>query len=290
MQPYAPPTGNVPPHQNADPLRTPLMLIAGGLALQVATRVFNAFLMRLLWSLVGTISILSTLSSLASIAGYCVFLAGVMALMDKKRPGNELALGAGIAAGVQVLLMLVNLARVLVHVSSFGRLFMMVASMAPIAALGLIVLSLRQLAKSRGRSFDGIAIGVAVALACDVIFAFLRFGGFFYADVNPIISLIDIGARVAVIVGVLRFGNEPTLADPTFEYGNAYRGPTGVMQVDPNVQTGNMALGFCAGFFGGCIGLGLVLALAKGPKTKRGAGIGFACQTVVGIALQAAAR
>jgi hypothetical protein len=46
---------------------------------------------------------------------------------------------------------------------------------------------------------------------------------------------------------------------------------------------GSMGLGFCAGFFGGCIGLILVYALAKGPATKRGAGIGFAAQIVVGL-------
>jgi hypothetical protein len=167
---------------------------------------------------------------------------------------------------------------------------MLVVSMAPVATLGLMVLSLRLLAKSRGRSFDGIAIGVSIVLACDLIFALLRFGGVTFGDLNPVIALVDIAARIAVIVGVLRFGNEPTLADPAFAYGNAYRGPTGVVQVDPNLQTGNLALGFCAGFFGGCIGLGLVLALAKGQRTKRGAGIGFACQTVVGVALRAAAN
>lgn len=44
---------------------------------------------------------------------------------------------------------------------------------------------------------------------------------------------------------------------------------------------GSVGLGFLAGFFGGCIGLGLVYALAKGPDTKKGATMGFG----VGIAL-----
>jgi hypothetical protein len=290
MQPNAPPPGNAPPAQNVDPLRTPLMLIAGGLGLQVAARIFNVFLIRVLWRLSGSIGPVSMVGAILSIAGYCVFLAGAMALMERKRPGNELALASGISAGVQILLLLVNVVRSSVYASSLGRLFMMVTSLAPVATLGLMVLSLRVLAKSRGRSFDAIAIGVTVVLACDLIFALLRFGGVTFGEFSPIIALIDIAARVAVIVGVLRFGNETTLPDPTFTYGNAYRGPTGVMQVDPNAQTGNLALGFCAGFFGGCIGLGLVLALAKGQRTKRGAGIGFACQTVVGVALRAAAN
>jgi hypothetical protein len=51
---------------------------------------------------------------------------------------------------------------------------------------------------------------------------------------------------------------------------------------------GNLALGFCAGFFGGCIGLILVYVIAKGPATKKGAGIGFAAQVVIGALLRIA--
>ncbi len=52
---------------------------------------------------------------------------------------------------------------------------------------------------------------------------------------------------------------------------------------------GSFPLGFLAGFFGGCIGLGLVLALAKGAATKKGAGAGFAAQVVVGLLVRVAA-
>jgi hypothetical protein len=38
---------------------------------------------------------------------------------------------------------------------------------------------------------------------------------------------------------------------------------------------GSVGLGFLAGFFGACLGLALVFALAKGPDTKKGAAIGF---------------
>jgi hypothetical protein len=51
-------------------------------------------------------------------------------------------------------------------------------------------------------------------------------------------------------------------------------------------EQGSMGLGFLAGFFGGCIGLILVLIIAKGPQTKKGAGFGFAAQIVVGILLR----
>ena len=49
---------------------------------------------------------------------------------------------------------------------------------------------------------------------------------------------------------------------------------------------GNMALGFLAGFFGGCIGYILVNAMAKGKKTKRGAQFGFITQIAVGGAIR----
>ncbi len=54
----------------------------------------------------------------------------------------------------------------------------------------------------------------------------------------------------------------------------------------PAVQ-GSFGLGFCAGFFGGCIGALLVYALAKGHQTKRGAGIGFAVQILLGAVARA---
>lgn len=50
---------------------------------------------------------------------------------------------------------------------------------------------------------------------------------------------------------------------------------------------GSMALGFLAGFFGGCLGWALVLVFAKGSETKKGAGLGLACQFVLGFALRA---
>jgi hypothetical protein len=53
---------------------------------------------------------------------------------------------------------------------------------------------------------------------------------------------------------------------------------------------GNIGLGIAAGFFGGCIGLILVLAIAKGPETKKGAWIGFAVQIVLGGILRAVAH
>jgi len=73
---------------------------------------------------------------------------------------------------------------------------------------------------------------------------------------------------------------------PPGGYGpNPYGAPMGGAYPLPVVQ-GSTGLGILAGFFGGCIGLVLVLALAKGPDTKRGAWIGFAIQIVIGIPLR----
>jgi hypothetical protein len=63
-------------------------------------------------------------------------------------------------------------------------------------------------------------------------------------------------------------------------------GPPPVIRSAPPQTQGNMVLGFLAGFVGGCIGYVLVLVLAKGPDTKKGAGLGFACQIVLGAVLR----
>ena len=56
----------------------------------------------------------------------------------------------------------------------------------------------------------------------------------------------------------------------------------------PPVQ-GSLGLGILAGLTG-CIGLILVLIIAKGPQTKKGAWIGFAIGMVIGIIANIAAR
>ena len=50
-------------------------------------------------------------------------------------------------------------------------------------------------------------------------------------------------------------------------------------------DVGRFSIGFLAGFFGGCIGAVLVQGIARGSETKRGAWLGFATQSAVGIAL-----
>jgi len=59
--------------------------------------------------------------------------------------------------------------------------------------------------------------------------------------------------------------------------------------MQPQIQ-GSTGLGFLAGFLGGCIGLVLVLIIAKGPDTKKGAWIGFGIAAVLGIIFNVAMR
>jgi len=56
------------------------------------------------------------------------------------------------------------------------------------------------------------------------------------------------------------------------------------------VIEGSMGLGFCAGFFGGCIGWILTEVLAKGYKTKQGARMGVAIQFGIGVLFQLLSR
>lgn len=73
-------------------------------------------------------------------------------------------------------------------------------------------------------------------------------------------------------------------------YGAQPPQPFGLQPAYVAPVTGSLGLGFLAGFFGGCIGLILVYAIAKGPETKKGAGIGFAAQIVVGAIMRAASH
>jgi hypothetical protein len=51
----------------------------------------------------------------------------------------------------------------------------------------------------------------------------------------------------------------------------------------PAEVAGSTGAGVAAGFFGGILGLALVLSLAKGRDTKRGAWIGFAAGLFLGV-------
>jgi hypothetical protein len=72
--------------------------------------------------------------------------------------------------------------------------------------------------------------------------------------------------------------------------GGGMNNPFGLQPSYTAPVAGSLGLGFLAGFFGGCIGLILVYAIAKGPETKKGAGMGFAAQIVIGAVLRAMAH
>ncbi|MFO0738872.1 MAG: DUF4339 domain-containing protein [Labilithrix sp.] len=55
---------------------------------------------------------------------------------------------------------------------------------------------------------------------------------------------------------------------------------------DAPEELGNFGAGLCAGLFGGFIGFGLVMVLARGTETKRGARWGLVAQLGVGFVLR----
>lgn len=57
-------------------------------------------------------------------------------------------------------------------------------------------------------------------------------------------------------------------------------------EYEPAVVEGTFIGGLAAGFFGGCIGLILVLMIAKGEETKKGAKIGFGAAIVFNIVVR----
>ncbi len=80
------------------------------------------------------------------------------------------------------------------------------------------------------------------------------------------------------------YGPNPYQPNPYGQPMMPYAAP-GMMQVP-----GSFGLGLLAGLFGGCIGLVLVHALAKGTETKRGANIGFVIQMAIGGLLRVLAH
>jgi hypothetical protein len=127
---------------------------------------------------------------------------------------------------------------------------------------------------------SGLAVSIA-STAIGVIVkdrfyfgALSRYGFTFLALVagallSYVVTLVSLAARGALVLSTQAVAEGPTRAG-------------GI--------EGSFILGFLAGFFGGCIGLGLVLAIAKGPQTKRGAGIGFSAQVLAGIVLNGVRR
>jgi len=143
-------------------------------------------------------------------------------------------------------------------------------------ALTALAVSLLQLGRARGRSIDVaafLAIGLtALSFVLSTVFSLpflghsLRYAGG-----------VDMVLLTAFLLGVLGLAARGILIMAT---AAIVEGP-----VAPGNMKGNIVLGFLAGFFGGCLGLGLVLAIAKGTQTKRGASIGFSAQVIVGILL-----
>jgi len=77
----------------------------------------------------------------------------------------------------------------------------------------------------------------------------------------------------------MSYGAPPNGYTPPPPAANTFGQPVPYNMPPPSTfaipSRGSFGLGVAIGLFGGCIGLGLVYALSKGPDTKKGAAVGF---------------
>jgi hypothetical protein len=281
QQPYPPQQQQqwMPPVPSVDPIVVPLRLVMGGLGLSLLTSVIALVVNGRFYF--GGLSRYG-FPFLAFVAT-ALLIAGAALLGSKKQAGHQLAI---VAAGLYVASLLLSLfspgpsfqgENALPYMPMAIRLLGFVGKLVTAAALSTLALSLLQLGRARGRRIDAVAIivtGVAVlGVVVSMLFGF-PFGGLvpryagsvsLYLLLPLLVTLLSLGARAALI-----FATQAVAEGP----------------VAPGAVQGSFVLGFLAGFFGGCIGLGLVFAIAKGSQTKRGAGMGFSAQVIAGIILR----
>jgi len=80
------------------------------------------------------------------------------------------------------------------------------------------------------------------------------------------------------------WGEGPVVPPDASPYRRPAPSPNENRAAFERMQAGSLGGGFCAGFFGGCIGLIVVHAIAtSGTETRRGAKLGFAVAVAVSI-------
>ena len=273
---------------SVDRLRMPLQLVIAAAATAIVRSLMFAFVATLVRTS-GSYALyryMSPLQLLLSVVIGGLLIGASVSIVSQKRPGHPLAIATAIASGVGILLGVANSVR-----GGMSPAVPLLYSVVTSGALILLAMCLRSIGKSRERPVDSFAFSVVGLASLALLLGVAARLGLRLGEpgryLSLLIALAEYGALIATAVSIMSHvpAAELALGDPS-----AYRGPQGAYPIDAVAPPGSVALGFLAGFFGGCIGLGLVLMLAKGAATKRGAGIGFACQTVVGIGLRAAAH
>ncbi len=287
-----------------DRIRTPLMLCITGLALSMVRTVVYFFFIVLGWFPnalpSGAYELFGHGLSLLSLVAAALVVVGLAQMAVGKLGAPNATLTAWVAAaalGVSAVLDITPLVDALAHLLHSYALLGVLATFGDLAALLSTVafgLCLREHAKSRGQRVDLLVFGAmgvsGVSLLVGVAVMHMGFG---FRDTPSMLMLLAVcerGLLLGAVHTVMVARPGPAVGVGVQGGGYPIQGGAYPVQAMQSVPQGSAALGFLAGFFGGCIGLGLVLAFAKGPATKRGAGIGFACQTVVGIGLRAAAH
>lgn len=272
-----------------DRVRAPLGALALGFGVEILGAITNAAFVAMLLSsdevarrqadrLAGVRTALAVVG-VALVAGALVALGRALDPV-RASAARRLALGAAAASGLG----LVGLAVWWVSPPSdlvVARAMSVADATASAAAAALSAFALRAVGRARGKSLDGVVLAALVATGLLLGLVVIDLAGA-KMGTGPLYAGVAAYALARALLAAaawLARGRAP-LGDVTLGGESAYRGPTEAAAATPE---GSLPLGFCAGFFGGLVGLGLALALAKGPATKRGAGIGFACQLVVGL-------
>ncbi len=243
-------------------MKAPLTVVTVGLGFACLTVVL--YLAVFVWlERSGSSAAVSVLPSVLSVAADGTVVAGCAMLWRAKQPGATQALVSAIFHGI--LIVFGGLWYVVGLVgggsSAIFTLLGIANAIVDGVAVVLLGLSLWDLARSRGRRFDGTLYSVFVMTGVLILGAVANAILVTPFPIYYVTSAINVAARVVLMIVAVSLVRSAPLPAPQLAYDSAYRGPTGSIEA---VVEGSMALGFLAGFFGGCIGA-VLGAIASRP-------------------------
>lgn len=201
------------------------MVVAGLLSSALASLLSVAF--TLLANQLGELLLFaSRIGSALSILGDGLILTGCVMLARLGRPGRSQTMVSAVFHGLSILFTVALIAGMPTGVVALG-LVGLLASLLDVVAVIALALAIRELGKSRSRSFDAAAFtaigGMVLTLAGWT---------FFVAKVDtsilfPLCSTVDAAARVTLVALIVVFLRQSYLPEPVLAHDTAFRGPTG---------------------------------------------------------------
>ena len=183
-----------------DPLKAPLWVVAVGLGLAILSIALGMAIYALM-SRDASIAGLSTFMSELSVGSDATVVVGCVMLARLKRPGSSLALVAGVFHGINILF--VGLWFVVTTATSIVSVMSVANALVDVAGVGVLALSLRELAKSRGRSYDGWLFAAAIAMGLTALVAFVNIVTSFPVGLYYATSAVGVFARVVMVLVAL---------------------------------------------------------------------------------------